>query len=71
MHAPALSRKEGRDLLNRTLQEGKPELELDRDIFEAVFKLDFKPPFDAFCETGIVPPEVVNYCQGKLWRNKL
>jgi|GEM_PF-3881405 len=71
MHAPAMSGREARDLLNKMLQEFK-ELELDCDIFEAVYgPSDYKSPLERFCRTGELPIAVVAHCQSKLWRDKL
>ena len=72
MHAPAMYGQEARALLDKVLQESTPELELDREIFEAVYgPLEYKAPFERFCRTGELPILVVAHCQSKLWRDKL
>ena len=71
MHAPAMSGREARDLLDKMLREVK-DLEFDSDIFKAVYGLlDYKDPHERFCRTGELPIPVVAHCQSKLWRDKL
>jgi len=73
MHAPAMSGREARELLDKVLRQEKTcHARFDRDIFEAAYgHFDYKEPFERFCRTGELPLVVISHCQGKLWRNKL
>ncbi len=70
MYTPAISGHEARELLDKVLKETR-HLELDRDVFEEVYKHEYEPEFKRFCRTGELPLAVVAYCQKLLWREKL
>lgn len=77
MHTPLISGKPARDLLDRMIKEFRGlekdacHVWLDRDVFEGAYGMDYKPHFESFCESGILPPQVVDYCHERLWRSKL
>jgi hypothetical protein len=76
MHAPAMSGREARALLDKMLAEFKSTLELDRDIFEEAYRTsgildEHRLAFERFCRTGELSIVVVAHCQSKLWRDKL
>ncbi len=67
MHAPAMSGREARALLDKMLHEHSHEHEFDRDIFVAVYgPLEYKDPFERFVRTSELPLPVVAHCQSKL-----
>ena len=70
MYTPAMAGHEARAMLDKVLKEAHL-LEFDRDIFEEVYKHEYKPEFERFCRTGELPLAVIAYCQSQLWREKL
>ena len=70
MYKPAMAGHEARALLDKVLEEAR-HLEFDREIFEEVYKSEYRPEFERFCRTGELPLAVIAYCQSQLWREKL